>query len=48
MNQQDGAAWVREYTQADARFNVAMLRSAVMEHNGQYYMDAIYGLDALG
>jgi pimeloyl-ACP methyl ester carboxylesterase len=47
INQQDGAAWVRDYTAADAGFNAVMLLSAVMDHNGEYYKDAIYGLDTL-
>jgi pimeloyl-ACP methyl ester carboxylesterase len=47
ISQQDGAAWVRDYTAADAGGDVAMLLSAVMDHSGPCYKDAIYGLDAL-
>jgi hypothetical protein len=38
---------VRGYTAADTGFNIAVLLSAVMDHDGQRYKDAIYGLDAL-
>jgi hypothetical protein len=35
VNKADGSAWVRGYTAADTGLNIAVLLSAVMDHDGQ-------------